>query len=91
MKFEDVKKIVERANTQEPAKEPGFRVHFDVREGGMVRSDYFPDQTEAPIKSLEIAQHWQVRFFNSSDKDMVKNIQIRDQDHRAHGEKLRPY
>lgn len=60
-------------------KRKGYMVHFEVREGGVLRSDYFPDKHEREplIQTEEEAWSLAKRFADSTDENTV-NIYVVD-------------
>lgn len=57
------------------AKE-GFRIHFEVREGSILRSDFFPDREEELIKTEDEAWKLARRFACAVDFNTYVNIYV---------------
>lgn len=61
--------------------EKGFRVHFEVREDGVLKSDYFPDKDEdlfeTEIEAWELAR----RFANACEKKKSNVVNVYVIDH----------
>jgi hypothetical protein len=68
---------IEIMNNSPKGKLDGYMVSFEKREGGVLRSDYFPDKHagEELIKTEEEA--WRLaRLFASSTDDSIVNIYV---------------
>lgn len=74
MRLKDAMKIIE-------TKEYGFRIHFEVREGSILRSDYFPEIDEEIIDSEEEAWELATRFAKATDSSIYVNIYVVDHTH----------
>jgi hypothetical protein len=72
MKFEDALRIIRES-------ERGFRVHFEIREGGILTTDYFPARDEPMIKDLRLASDFAKRFAMAVDKEKYVNIYVVDE------------
>lgn len=71
MRFEDAMDMIE-------TKESGFMVNFEVREGSILRSDYFPDKHagEELIKTEDEAWELAERFAKAVDASVYVNIYV---------------
>lgn len=55
----------------------GFRVHFELREDGVLASDYMPERDEAPIPTLDVA--WEIaRRMDEFAPGHIVNIYVID-------------
>jgi hypothetical protein len=72
MKFEDALRIIKE-------NEGGFRVHFEVREGSILSTDYFPAKDEPMIKDLSLASDFAKRFAMAVNPAKYVNIYIVDE------------
>jgi hypothetical protein len=72
MKFEDALTIIKEFET-------GFRVHFEIRERGILSTDYFPNNNEPTIKSLKLASEFAFRFARAVDPEKYVNIYVVDE------------
>ena len=73
MKFEEAMSIIDKK------EKTGFMVSFEVRERGILRSDYFPDKHDGEplIQTEEEAWDLAKRFGSSTDDNHV-NIYVID-------------
>ena len=72
-------KLIEAMSIISGASErSGFCIHFEVREGGMLRSDYFPDvrNGEPGIERLEGAWAMAEEFAKASPREKYVNIYV---------------
>ena len=60
------------------AARSGYCVSFEVREGGMLRSDHFPDVREGEPGIATIQEAWTLasRFANAKHKREVVNVYV---------------
>ena len=72
MKLKEAMDIIE-------TKEKGFRVHFEIREGSTLRSDFFPEREEDLIKSEVEAWELAKRFAKAVDPKIYVNIYVTDE------------
>ena len=56
---------------------PGFRVDFEVRENGMLRSDFTPERDEEPFPTEEIAWAF-AEYLNRVAPPHIVNIYVVD-------------
>ncbi len=70
MKIKEVFNIIQGNNS-------GFRVSFERVEGTILRSDYFPDKEEKPIKNEEIAWDLAEEFADATFGECI-NIRVID-------------
>ena len=73
MKMQDALDIIEK-------KEKGFMVHFEKREGHLLKSDYFPDKHagEELISTEDEAWELAVKFAKSTSPAEIINIYVID-------------
>ncbi len=71
MKYEDAMRIIEDSK-----KNSGFRVSFEVRKNGCLRSDHFPEGDEDVIENEEVA--WGLaRKFSMADMEWpIVNVYV---------------
>lgn len=72
MKLKDAMEIIDK-------KEEGFMVGFELREGGMLKSDNFPDKHAGEDLIPTEAEAWELaeRFARATGNDVV-NIYVKD-------------
>jgi hypothetical protein len=73
MKLSDAMSIIRHGGM----KPPGFRVHFEHKNGNILTSDYFPESDEAPFSSEESAW-WYAEQFAQKTKGKCINIYVVD-------------
>ena len=66
----------------ESKKPKGYRVHFEVRSGGVLTSDYFPNEDEPLIDTEEKAWQLAMEFATATDPYKYVNIYVTTHDHR---------
>jgi len=59
--------------------ESGYRIHFEIIEGGVIHSDFFPDRDEPLIKDLDTAWDIARRFAKAVDLNRYVNIYVVDE------------
>lgn len=91
LKFAEVIKMAGWRRNEPVKILQGFRVHFDLRKDGLIASDKFPDSTEESLQDLDEARLWMLKFIESTDPEIYRNVRICDGNHRQVGEKFRPY
>lgn len=83
MKLRQAQKIIERAKQADYVK-PGYRVSFEVKDGALLRGDFFPESSEALIPTLEEAEKM-AREFAKSSTGMIVNIRVVDSQNQQAG------
>ena len=73
MKLSEAKRLIKTATD-------GFRVHFETRGGGLLRTEYFPGRDEPMIKTEDGA--WKLaREFSKVDPKKYVNIYVVNSEH----------
>jgi hypothetical protein len=75
MKLAEAMALIERAT-----QPPRYRVHFEVRSGGMLRTDYFPDRDEPGIEGIVKTAKLADRFAEATGPNTV-NVFVVDADY----------
>lgn len=55
-----------------------YRVSFERRGDGVLRSDHFPERDEPGFSTIPTAVDWMKRFANATPADEIVNIRIVD-------------
>ena len=84
MKLTEAKRIIKAARASGRITTPkaeGFRVHFEIRGGGVLAANYFPDKGEKLLKDKE--QAWKLaREFASATDENHGNVYVVDHQFR---------
>lgn len=56
--------------------ESGFRVTFEVREGGILRSDHFPEDDEPPFTTEDEAWEYAEKFAKAGRDKGIVNVYV---------------
>ncbi len=71
MKLSDAKNIIDNA-----PRLAGYRVSFEIKDGGVLRSDYFPDKDETALKTEDEAWEWAARFAFAGKNKNIVNVYV---------------
>ena len=75
MKLKEAQEMIEN-------HEKGFMVHFEVRKGGVLHAQYFPEKGEEPIfNNIDKAWEMAERFAKAGVNHNIVNVYVIDQNY----------